>query len=114
MIFLDPNQSDSISKKFVNHVLKTCFQLFEVRTKAASSGGAQGSSLSQAGPNFGNSVVRSTLQASLKQLFTLVFEVFNQKTREILGEDEMKDAMPAENGQFPIIAQVFQEREDSF
>lgn len=33
MIFLDPNQSDKISKKFVNLVLKTCFQMFETKNE---------------------------------------------------------------------------------
>ena len=38
MLFLDPNQADAISKKFVNYVLKTCFQLFDGGKKAAVAG----------------------------------------------------------------------------
>ena len=40
MLFLDPNQADAISKKFVNYVLKTCFQLFDGKKAAAAGAGS--------------------------------------------------------------------------
>ena len=39
MIFMDPNLQDLITKRFVNSILKTCFQLFDAKTKSSSSSG---------------------------------------------------------------------------
>jgi uncharacterized protein involved in tolerance to divalent cations len=85
---LDPNQSDKISKKFVNLVLKTCFQMFE--TKNEKKPGEH-----QA---FANVMVKNTLTACINQLFTIVFESFIDKTKEVVGKDVIAQAFEKENG----------------
>ena len=47
---------------------------------------------------FVNVIVKNTLSACLRQLFTIVFEVFIEKTQEVLGKDLMKQSYEKENG----------------
>lgn len=98
MIFLDPNQADKTSKKFVNNVLKSCFQLFDSKIVKGSAGGGSSAVSSGAGPNFGSTIVKSTLQACLRQLFCIVFEVFNKQMQNVLGKDMFDKAMSKERG----------------
>lgn len=97
MIFLDPNQSDKISKRFVNHVFKICFQLFELK---AIKGTSSSSSMHAGAPGIGNIAIRSTLQASLRQLLSLVIDSFNREVEAIIGTQIYKDAFQIETGQY--------------
>ena len=61
MIFLDPNQADKTSKKFVNNVLKSCFQLFDSKIVKSAVGAGSSANMSGAGASFGSPIVKSTL-----------------------------------------------------
>lgn len=56
--FLDP-KTTVLSKEFVNSVLQCCFQMFETKSNA----------------------VKSTIQATLKTLTTLITDTFLQQCR---------------------------------
>lgn len=109
MIFLDPNQSDKISKRFVNHVLKICFQLFDLRTSKSASNSSGASSMHGGTAAFGNVAIRSTLQASLRQLLCMVLDSFNQEVDKIIGDELFKEAFRKETGQYCRVSQAFVE-----
>lgn len=98
MIFLDPNQSDKISKRFVNHVLKICFQLFDLKTLKSASSSSSASSMHGGAAAMGNIAIKSTLQASLRQLLCMVIDTFNQEIVKIIGEPLFNEAYKKETG----------------
>jgi hypothetical protein len=109
MIFLDPNQSDKITKRFVNHVLKICFQLFDLKASKSASSSSSSSSMHGGAASFGNVAIRSTLQACLRQLLSLVLDSFNQEVEKIIGNQLFKEAMRKETGQYCRVSQAFLE-----
>ena len=58
LTFLDP-KTTIISKEFVNSILQCCFQMFETKSNA----------------------VKSTIQATLKTLMTLMTDKFNDQCK---------------------------------
>jgi hypothetical protein len=50
----------------------------------------------------------------LRQLFTIIFEVFIQKTQDIVGGEVIAEALLPENNSYSKVSQVFQECEDAF
>lgn len=61
LTFLDP-KTTVLSKEFVNSVLQCCFQMFETKSNA----------------------VKSTIQATLKTLTTLITDKFNEACSGLL------------------------------
>ena len=66
LTFLNP-KTTILSKEFVNSILQSCFQMFETKSNA----------------------VKSTIQATLKTLITLMTDTFNEECRkcDIQGDD---------------------------
>ena len=68
LTFLDP-QTIQLSKEFVNLVLICCFQIFDTKSLA----------------------VKSTIQATLKQLFNIIMDRFLSDCKEAIPYEKQRD-----------------------
>lgn len=72
LTFLDPH-TIQLSKEFVNLVLQCCFQVFDTKSLA----------------------VKSTIQATLKQLFTIILDRFIAECKEAIPPEKHRDIFSA-------------------